>query len=63
MRDEDGLSVEEIAKEVGLGEKRIERCIRIALARLAASRHGAGLRVPKLDAEGKPEVKLNRMGP
>lgn len=60
MRDEDGLSVEQIAQEVGLGVDRIERCIRIASGpeSLRAAME-QGLRVPKLDAEGKPEVKRN----
>lgn len=63
MRDEDGLSIEQIAKEVGLGEDRIERCIRIAAGpeSLRAAME-QGLRVPKLDAEGKPEVKHNADG-
>jgi len=63
MRDEDGLSIPQIAKEVGLGEDRIERCIRIASGpdSLRAAME-QGLRVPKLDAEGKPEVKRNGDG-
>lgn len=63
MRDEDGLSIEQIAKEVGLGEDRIERCIRIAAGpdSLRAAME-QGLRVPKLDADGKPEVKHNPDG-
>lgn len=63
MRDEDGLSVEQIAKEVGLGVDRIERCLRIATGpdSLRAAME-QGLRVPKLDAEGKPEVKRNPDG-
>lgn len=60
MRDVDGLSVEQIAKEVGLGVDRIERCIRIASGpdSLRAAME-QGIRVPKLDAEGKPEAKRN----
>ena len=58
MEKEDGLNAEQIAKEVGLGVDRVQRCMRIAggpeLLREAMT---AGIRVPKLDAEGKPEVK------
>ncbi|MGZ3458446.1 MAG: ParB/RepB/Spo0J family partition protein [Archangium sp.] len=63
MEKEDGLNAEQIAREVGLGVDRIQRCMRIAggpeLLREAMT---AGIRVPKLDAEGKPEVKRNPDG-
>jgi len=63
MEKADGLNAEQIAKEVGLGVDRVQRCIRIAggpeLLREAMT---AGIRVPKLDAEGKPEVKRNPDG-
>ena len=63
MAKEDNLTAEEIAKKVGLGVDRVERCMRIAggpeLLRTAMEE---GVRVPKLDADGKPEVKRNPDG-
>lgn len=63
MAKEDGLTAEQIAKEVGLGVDRVERCMRVAggpeLLREAMT---DGIRVPRLDAEGKPEVRRNPDG-
>jgi ParB/RepB/Spo0J family partition protein len=63
MAKEDGLTAEQIAKKVGLGSDRIERCMRIAAGPEALRQAmEEGIRVPKLDAEGKPEVRLNPDG-
>ena len=63
MAKEDGLSAEQIAKKVGLGSDRIERCMRIAAGPEALRQAmEEGIRVPKLDAQGKPEVRLNPDG-
>jgi ParB/RepB/Spo0J family partition protein len=63
MAREDGLNAEQIAKKVGLGVDRVERCMRIASGPEALRQAmEEGLRVPKLDAEGKPEVRFNPDG-
>jgi ParB/RepB/Spo0J family partition protein len=60
MAKADGLTAEQIAKEVGLGVDRVERCMRIAAGpELLRAAMEEGIRVPKLDADGKPEVKRN----
>lgn len=63
MASEDGLAPAAIAKQLGVGVDRVERCMRIAAGpELLREAMTVGASVPKLDADGKPMVKRNPDG-